>query len=177
MPACPCLQESEGAPSSPPLRLRALWSLMPITSGNCGLQQHSLLLFSEFLRSGVLMLLQERVQQCEKAKSELMLQQALMQQSTGLGAGPSHLLANAHLFQPSHLGAGIVQGVAVGMPAMKVPFQLWCRLAAEVKHYKGTCFSWPCGTWQLARHSVINFLQPSAVSVVAFFWQKALLRQ
>ena len=64
--------------------------------------------------------LQERVAQCEKAKNELLLQQALMQQSAGLAAGPSQLLANARLFQPSPLGHGIVQGVAVGLPALKV---------------------------------------------------------
>lgn len=64
--------------------------------------------------------------QCEKAKSELLLQQALMQQSAGLAGGPSQLLANARLFQASPLGPGIVQGVAVGVPAVKVSLAQEC---------------------------------------------------
>lgn len=63
-------------------------------------------------------MLQDRVRACEKEKSELQLQQ-LWQQTAGMGAGPSQLLANAgRLLQPGPvLGPGIVQGVAVGLPA------------------------------------------------------------
>lgn len=74
---------------------------------------------------------QERVAQCEKAKSELLLQQALMQQSAGL-AGPSSLLTNTRLFQPA-LGPGIVQGVAVGLP-MKVTMKPCCRSRGHAGH-------------------------------------------
>lgn len=63
--------------------------------------------------------------QCEKAKSELMLQQALMrgqshfaQSSAHVAQSPSHRTASPHLFGGPV--PGMVQGVALGLPAMQV---------------------------------------------------------
>ena len=62
--------------------------------------------------------------QCEKAKSELMLQQALMH-SQGHFAGAAHMAQAPGLRSASpHMFAGqvpgLVQGVALGLPAMQV---------------------------------------------------------
>ena len=76
---------------------------------------------------------QERVSQCEKARNDLLLQQALMQGQGRMVPGSSHM--GPTMF-PGQL-PNVVQGVAIGLPAgMQVRAQ-----PSSQRRLHGTCCS------------------------------------